>query len=158
LLGYVIVFGTGVSGWSIVLPRIGEQRALRVALLAMLIVCLCLLVLNHSGEETRLVRWILVGFSVLCIMVESGFTPAALSLLAGAIGAQTGRGAAMGIYSVLLSIGAIAGSFLAAVSGQVFAVDGLIYSTLAMAVIALFFVRWIEVGLFEERTNVIGTV
>jgi len=158
LLGYVIVFGTGVSGWSIVLPRIGEQRALRVALLAMLMVCLCLLVLNHSGEETRLVRWILVGFSVLCIMVESGFTPAALSLLAGAIGAQTGRGAAMGIYSLLLSIGAIAGSFLAALSGQVFAVDGLIYSTLAMAVVALFFVRWIEVGPFEGRTNVIGTV
>jgi MFS family permease len=91
-------------------------------------------------------------------MVESGFTPAALSLLAGAIGAQTGRGAAMGIYSVLLSIGAIAGSLLAGVCGQVFAVDGLIYSTLAMAVVALFFVRWIEVGLFEERTNVIGTV
>ena len=32
-------------------------------------------------------------------MVESGFTPAALSLLASAVGAHTGRGAAMGIYS-----------------------------------------------------------
>jgi len=35
--------------------------------------------------------------TALCIMIESGFTPAALSLLAGAIGAQAGRGAAMGI-------------------------------------------------------------
>jgi len=56
-------------------------------------------------------------------MVESGFTPAALSLLAGAIGAQAGRGAAMGIYSVLLSIGAIVGSLLAAAFGQTFAAD-----------------------------------
>ena len=48
-------------------------------------------------------------------MVDSGFTPAALALLAGAIGAQAGRGAAMGIYSVLLSVGAIGGSLMAAV-------------------------------------------
>ena len=70
-------------------------------------------------------------------MVESGFTPAALSLLAGAIGAQAGRGAAMGIYSVLLSIGAIGGSLVAAALGDRFAVDGLIYGTLAMAVVAM---------------------
>jgi MFS family permease len=70
-------------------------------------------------------------------MVESGFTPAALSLLAGAIGAQAGRGAAMGIYSVLLSVGAIGGALLAGALGNRFAVDGLIYGTLAMAVVAM---------------------
>jgi MFS family permease len=93
-------------------------------------------------------------------MVESGFTPAALSLLAGAIGAQAGRGAAMGIYSVLLSIGAIVGSLLAAALGQAFAVDGLIYSTFAMAIVALFFVRWLRLDLAEskERLNAETTV
>jgi len=70
-------------------------------------------------------------------MVESGFTPAALTLLAGAIGVRAGRGAAMGIYSVLLSIGAIFGSLLAATLGRWFAIDGLIYGTLAMAGVAL---------------------
>ena len=48
-----------------------------------------------------------------------------------------GRGAAMGIYSVLLSIGAIAGLLIAAALGNRFAVDGLIYGTLAMSVIAM---------------------
>jgi len=93
-------------------------------------------------------------------MVESGFTPAALSLLAGAIGAQAGRGAAMGIYSVLLSIGAIVGSLLAAAFGQTFAADGLIYSTFAMAIVALFFVRWIklDLGKSKDRLNVETTV
>jgi len=77
-------------------------------------------------------------------MVESGFTPAALALLAGALGAQPGRGAAMGIYSVLLSVGAIVGSLIAAALGRVFAVDGLIYGTLAMAIVALVFVQRVD--------------
>ncbi len=160
LLGYAIVFGTGVSGWSVVLPRMSEQRALRIALIAMVAVCIGLLLLNHSGGQRPVVRWTLATFSIMCVMVESGFTPAALSLLAGAIGAQAGRGAAMGIYSVLLSIGAIAGSFLAAALGQALAVDGLIYATLAMAVVALVFVRSIGPSMSElkGRTNVTATV
>jgi MFS family permease len=146
LLGYAIIFGLGISVWSVVLPRISELRALRIALVAMLFVCIGLFLFNHSGQESPPIRRMLLGFSVGCVMVESGFTPAALSLLAGAIGAQPGRGAAMGIYSALLSIGAIAGSLLAAAMGQAFAVDGLIYSTFAMAVVGLFLVRWIEPG------------
>jgi MFS family permease len=160
LLGYSLIFGIGVTAWSFALPRMSEQRALHIALVAMVGVCLGLFLLNHSGAESPAVRWTIGTSTALCIMVESGFTPAALSLLAGAIGAQAGRGAAMGIYSVLLSIGAIVGSLLAAAFGQAFAVDGLIYSTLAMAIIALFFVRWIRLGLAEseERLNAETTV
>lgn len=160
LLGYSLIFGIGVTAWSFVLPRISEERALRIALAAMVGVCLGLFLLNHSAAESPANRFAIGTSTALCIMVESGFTPAALSLLAGAIGAQAGRGAAMGIYSVLLSIGAIVGSLLAAALGQGFAVDGLIYSTFAMAIIALFFVRWIRPDLAEskERLNVETTV
>lgn len=160
LLGYAIVFGLGVMAWSVVLPRMSEARALRIALFAMLIVCVGLFLLNHSGHESSDIRWALVAFSIVCVMVESGFTPAALSLLAGAIGAQAGRGAAMGIYSVLLSVGAIAGSFLAAAMGQAYAVDGLIYSTFAMAIVGLAFLRWIEprVSGFEGNADARATV
>ena len=121
----------------------------------MLIICVGLFLLNHSGQESSSFRWALVAFSIVCVMVESGFTPAALSLLAGAIGAQAGRGAAMGIYSVLLSVGAIAGSFLAAAMGQVYAVDGLIYSTFAMAIVGLAFVRWIDPGVSNLRMRLL---
>lgn len=144
LLGYSLVFATGVTAWSFVLPRMTEHRALRIALIAMLGVCLGLLILNHSEDFQPLARWILGISTAICIMIESGFTPAALSLLSGAVGAQAGRGAAMGIYSVLLSIGAIAGSLLAAGLGQLLAVDGLIYGTLGMALVALLFVRWLS--------------
>ena len=99
--------------------------------------CLGLLLLNYSGDRSYAVRWAIGVATAICVMVESGFTPAALSLLAGAVGAHTGRGAAMGIYSALLSIGAIGGSLLAAVLGNRFFMDGLIYGTLAMAVVAM---------------------
>jgi predicted MFS family arabinose efflux permease len=144
LLGYSIVFGIGVTAWSFLLPRISLERVLRITLVAMLIVCGEFFLLNHIGSAAA--RWIVGIITAITVMVESGFTPAALALLAGAIGAQSGRGAAMGIYSVLLSVGAILGSLLAAVLGKHFAVDGLIYGTLAMAVIALLFIQRLASG------------
>jgi MFS family permease len=137
LLVYSLVFGVGVSAWGVILPRMSIIRALRINLAAMFGVCAGLLLLNHSGGQSQAVRWVIGIASALFVMVESGFTPAALSLLAGAVGAHPGRGAAMGIYSVLLSIGAIAGSLIAAALGNRLAVDGLIYGTLAMAVVAM---------------------
>lgn len=144
LLGYSIIFGIGVTAWSFILPRISLQRALHVTLFAMLVVCGEFLLFNHLTSDTA--RWIVGVATTLTIMIESGFTPAALALLAGAIGAQAGRGAAMGIYSVLLSVGAIVGSLIAALLGRRFAVDGLIYGTLAMAIIALLFVQRLDVA------------
>jgi MFS family permease len=142
LLSYSLVFGTGVTLWSFVLPHIPLPNALRITLTAMLVVCAEFLLLNHTHSAKA--HWIIGVVIAISIMVESGFTPAALALLAGAIGAQAGRGAAMGIYSVLLSVGAILGSLVAAALGARFAVDGLIYGTLAMAIAALLFVHRLE--------------
>jgi MFS family permease len=138
LLGYSLIFAIGLTGWSMVLPRMVPQRALKIGLLAMALVCIGLFLLNHSSSHTEMARWLIGAATALLIMVESGFTPAALALLAGAIGGTTsGRGAAMGIYSVLLSIGQIGGSLLAAGLGRRFLIDGLIYGTFALALIAL---------------------
>ena len=137
MLGYSLVFGAGVSAWSVILPRMPLLRALRIALGAMCGVCLGLFLLNDSGGRSEGVRWAIGAATAICIMVESGFTPAALTLLAGAVGAHTGRGAAMGIYSALLSVGAICGSLLAGVLADRFSMNGLIYGTLAMAVVAM---------------------
>jgi MFS family permease len=73
----------------------------------------------------------------LLIMVESGFTPAALAWLAQSRGSGTGKGAAMGIYSVLLSVGAIVGSLMAGALGKLLSVDGLLLGTVGLAVCAL---------------------
>ena len=137
LFVYALVFGSGVLAWSRVLPRIELQRALRVSLLAMLGVSAGLLLLNHMGDQPLRLRWMLTVVIAALIMVESGFTPAALSLLAGAVGPGVGRGAAMGIYSFLLSLGALGGSVLAGIAGRWLAIDGLTYATLGLALVAL---------------------
>ena len=137
MLWYALVFGIGVTAWSFAIPRIGTARALSVGLTAMPFVCAGFLTVNHSAEWSEGARWVAMSVTALLIMIESGFTPAALALLSNAIGAHAGRGAAMGIYSVLLSVGAILGSLLAAGLGQRFSVDGLIYGTFGLAVTAI---------------------
>ncbi len=137
LFVYALVFATGVLVWSRVLPHVDLRRALRVSLLAMLAVSLGLMLLNHMDGESVQLRWTLTAIIALLIMVESGFTPAALSLLAAAVGPGVGRGAAMGIYSFLLSVGALIGSVLAGVTGRWLAIDGLIFATLGLAIVAL---------------------
>lgn len=141
LLGYAFVFAAGVSVWSMAMPYISLKRVLRISLAAMLCVCAGLLMLNHSGGWATSLQWAVGVATAGCIMVESGFTPAALAMLAGAVGAQAGRGAAMGIYSMLLGFGAFGGSLLAAALGEWLAIDGLILGTLAMALIALVLLR-----------------
>lgn len=56
LLGYSLVFGIGVTIWGFVLPQIAIQRALRITLLAMLIVCGEFLLFNHTVSDT-LISW-----------------------------------------------------------------------------------------------------
>ncbi len=137
LFGYALVFGSGVVAWSRVLPHTDLRRALRVSLFAMLGVSAGLLLLNHMANQPIRLRWMLTVVIAALIMVESGFTPAALSLLAGAVGPTVGRGAAMGIYSFLLSLGALVGSVIAGIAGRWWAIDGLTYATLGLALVAL---------------------
>jgi MFS family permease len=137
LFGYSLVFGTGLMAWSVALPRTPLHRALRISLVAMVAVSAGLLFLNHTGRALASVRWTLTAIISVLVMVESGFTPAALSLLAAAVGPRAGRGAAMGIYSFLLSAGALGGTLLGGLLGERFAIDGLIYGTFALALVAL---------------------
>jgi MFS family permease len=137
LLGYSVVFGTGLLAWSVVLPRVALRRALPISLVAMLAVSIGLLVLNHAGRMPLGARWLLTAGIAVLVMIESGFTPSALTLLASAVGARAGRGAAMGIYSFLLGIGALVGNLLAGVLGKQFAFDGLIAATALLALVAL---------------------
>jgi MFS family permease len=141
LLGYSLIFATGLVGWSRVLPRASAHRAMLMALLAMLGACIGIGLLNYSAGYSTSARWVIGTFTAALIMVESGFTPAALVWLTGALGPHTGRGAAMGAYSVMLGVGAIVGSLLAAGLAPRFAVDGLLLATVVLAILALLFLR-----------------
>ncbi len=115
-----------------------------VAHALMLPVCFGLYIVNHSGGMTPGLRWSVTGATALLVMVESGFTPAALAWLAQSLGSSSGKGAAMGIYSVLLSLGAIGGSLLAGELGKEFQFDGLLLGTAAMGICGLALLHWLS--------------
>lgn len=151
LFAYAIVFGIGIVGWSFVLPRVPLAIAMRITLGAMLPVCACLYVLNHSRESSATFHWFVGALTAVLVMVESGFTPAALAWLAQSLPLSAGRGAAMGIYSVLLSIGAIVGSLLAGWLGGVRGFDGLLVGTVSIAILALIFLRAVPTARSLQR-------
>jgi predicted MFS family arabinose efflux permease len=150
LLSYAAVFSAGVLIWSFILPHMRVARAMKVAVSAMLPVCGTLFLLNHSAHQSAATRWSLGAITAGLILIESGFTPAALAWLAQAVPIQSGRGAAMGIYSVLLTLVAIAGSLSAAVLGERYSVDCLLFGTAAIAVLALLFLNHVPGG---DRRN-----
>lgn len=143
LLGYSAVFGVGVLAWSFVLPHLPVRSAMRISLTAMPFVCVGLYTINHSAGWPAGVRIALLVMTSLIVMIESGFTPAALAWLAKSLIGSDGKGVAMGIYSVLLGIGAIVGSLLAGWLGNALRVDGVLLGTIILAAISLFLLHWV---------------
>ncbi len=93
---------------------------------------------------------ILIGLPAIAggLFVLAGATPAALGLLADISEAYPDdRGAIMGLYSVFLAIGQIAGSLIGGVASDAFSFDGILLATLvlmAVAMIPLFRLRSFE--------------
>lgn len=153
LLGYTAIFGAGVSIWAGLLPRTGARRAMQVSLLAMVAVCASLALLNHSTAWPPWGRWAAGTAAALLIMIESGFGPAALMWLAQSLGLEAGIGAAMGVYSVLLSLGALAGALLAGWAATLWQFDGLLLATVLLTACALLFLSRMPAS--EMRTKLL---
>jgi hypothetical protein len=65
-----LIIGSTLVAWSVVLPRVGVRRALRVHLVAMLGVSAGLFVLNHASGWPTAARWTLTGAVPLLVMTE----------------------------------------------------------------------------------------
>ena len=96
------------------------------------------LLLNHSGDSPALLRLptlLGLGFGLFLI---AGATPAALGLLADMSESfPLDRGAVMGLYSVFLALGQIAGALLGAALAERWAFDGILLATLLLQAVAL---------------------
>ncbi|MEO6909783.1 MAG: hypothetical protein ABI158_02525 [Edaphobacter sp.] len=85
----------GVTGWSFVLPHMSVRRAMAITLIAMLPVCAGFYLLNHSSSFSQPLRRSLTAATILSVMVESGFTPAALAWPGNTLPPQSGHGCAV---------------------------------------------------------------
>jgi MFS family permease len=98
----------------------------------------CAFIVNHSAGQPVVVPALLIVGAATGLFVLAGATPAALGLLADVSEAHPhDRGAIMGLYSVFLAIGQIAGSLIGGEAARVHGIDGILVATLLLLAVAL---------------------
>jgi len=140
-LTFGVVFTLGAITWGYIMPVIGRQATLLWGVAGLGFTSVALWALNSLGQEPRRLMMVtpLLLLVVVGIFIESGFTPAALTYLAEIAEEQAqDRGAVMGVYSVLLSVGQLAGTAAAGPFALAAGVNGLIILTGLLTLIALF--------------------
>jgi MFS family permease len=133
-----LIFFVGLWYWG---GRFKEMRRTRIIFYGILggaLLVVSALALNHSAGMSELLRIPMVIGLAAGLFVLAGATPAALGLLADMSEAfPDDRGAIMGLYSVFLALGQIAGAFIGGVAAEGWAFDGILVATLGLLVIAL---------------------
>jgi MFS family permease len=96
------------------------------------------LAINHSAGISPAVAAGLAVVAVGGLFVLAGATPAALGLLADISESYPhDRGAIMGLYSVFLALGQIAGALIGGWAAEAMGIDGLLVATLVLLGVAL---------------------
>jgi MFS family permease len=142
---YGLVFILGMGLWTFVVPRMRRTSVMVIALAGLFASCVALLFVNALGNNPQTLSesatseiWIFVPIVIVCVVIMSGFTPAALTHLAAIAETLPGkRGAVMGLYSVLLGIGQLVGVFIGGLFVDWDGFTGLMIYSLVLAVISL---------------------
>jgi len=141
--GYILgaiagLLGLGIILWSQVLHRFKQSNVMLISLGGALIVCAFMFLLNHQVRGQGLMVLLpLIALVGVGLLIMSGFTPAALSILIEiAERNATDRGTVMGAYSVLLGLGQFLGGALGGIFAQWLGVDGLVILTACFALVA----------------------
>jgi MFS family permease len=135
--GAALLFVFGIALWAFTFGRLRATQIMSISLVGLFGLVGTLYLLNHSTGENGDQALLFLCLSGGCLLVVSGFTPAALSYLAGiAEECPTVRGGVMGLYSVFLGIGYILGSLVGGPFAQYGGVDGMIVLTAILGVLA----------------------
>jgi MFS family permease len=137
-IAIAIVFGAGLLWWG---NRFKVMRRTTIILYGIgggAVLVAAGLVVNHSGALPVILTAAAVVVAGIGLFVLAGATPAALGLLADISERfPADRGAIMGLYSVFLAIGQIAGSLIGGVAADWRGIDGMLLATFALLAIAL---------------------
>lgn len=154
-MAFGIVFTLGAITWGFVMPRIGRQATLLIGVAGLLASTPIFFIINRqSAGQERTTMLALFAILAVAIFVESGFTPAALAYLAEiAEERPSDRGAVMGLYSVLLSVGQLLGGALAGPAASLAGINGLIGVTVVLGVVAA--VTVVKLGRSEAQSRLV---
>jgi len=139
----------GMVLWTFILPRMGRPVAMRIALSGFLAISVLLAITNRLGENPQTLSpqahhalWIILPVIALCVIVASGFAPAALTYLATLSEEMPGeRGAVMGLYSLLLGGGQLLGTWVGGIFADIAGFNGLIVFSVLLTALAFWSVH-----------------
>lgn len=157
LLVFGVLFTLGAISWGFVMPVIGRQTTMLAGVIGLALFSVSTWLLNQvPRDQTGHPLPILMALVMLSVLIESGFTPAALAYLSEIADRRSqDRGSVMGVYSVLLSLGQLVGGALAGLFTKDLGVNGLIILTGLLCVVAALTV--LHLGLTERRQAVQST-
>jgi len=113
---YAFFFIIGILVWSLVFPNVRRNSAMLIGTGGLFLSCLLMFAINYQPSVDSPLVLPLSILLVITIMVQSGFTPAALAHLADITEEYANdRGAIMGLYSVFLGLGQFFGASLGGV-------------------------------------------
>jgi MFS family permease len=138
---YAVFFILGILGWSIFFPTLKKTTTMLIGSAGLILSCLLIFGINHQPALSA--PWVLPLsiLLVMSIMVQSGFTPAALAHLADITESHdTDRGAIMGLYSVFLGLGQFLGAFVGGIFVDWRGADGMVLITGLLGVFAAWLV------------------
>ncbi len=133
---YAVFFVLGILIWSLFFGQVDRTKAMLIGTGGLIASCLVIFLINHQPSMDAPLVFPLAALLVFTIMVQSGFTPAALAHLADITESHTAdRGAIMGMYSVFLGLGQFIGASIGGPFVDWLGADGMV---LVNALLGLF--------------------
>jgi MFS family permease len=141
----LVVFFAGIFVWGNLFKRYRRTSIMAIGVAGGLVMVACFFGINHSGAWPPAAPIGLVLVSLGGLFVLAGATPAALGMLADISETHPAdRGAIMGLYSVFLGLGQIVGSLASGTAADWLGIDGLLFASLTLLVVALLPLRWLR--------------
>jgi MFS family permease len=153
---YAVFFILGIVLWSVFFPNLKRTTAMLVGCGGLVVSCLLISVINHQTSINAPLTMALAILLVISIMVQSGFTPAALAYLADISETQSAdRGAIMGLYSVFLGLGQFLGLSVGGLFVDHSGADGMALITGLLGIFAAFLVIRLRTVNVEVQTKTV---
>jgi MFS family permease len=134
---YAVVFVIGILLWSVLFPQIKKTRVMLIGTGGLFLTCLFLFVINHQPALDAPLVLPMAILLIVSILIQSGFTPAALAHLADITeGHSEDRGAIMGMYSVFLGVGQFLGASIGGPFVDWLGADGIVLVTALLGGVA----------------------
>lgn len=159
---YSIWFLLGMIGWTRIMPYIRRTTVMLVGMIGLIVSIATLSFINSLADnpnvlssQAQTIIYMVLPIQIVAIVLESGFTPALLIQLGAISETLPGqRGAVMGLYSVLMGLGQLLGTFIGGIFIDWNGFYGLMIYSMLLGIIALSSVLYMRYHAYDLiKTN-----